>query len=141
MNWRPARDVVWTSTLHARQPQQRVRAAGAGGIVCFEWVPTDGTSRASVSRKCIGNCAQDPACAREERLNPPELRELGGPSELVLPRLGERAWVLHVSCPQGTGRLREGTGLGAETLSRLRKQVFPPRGVRGVASHPHGPVC
>ena len=45
VNWGPTRDVVWTSTPHARQPQRRGRELWAGrvggswGIVCFEWVP------------------------------------------------------------------------------------------------------
>lgn len=90
-NWGPARDVVWTSTLHARQPQQRVRAMGAGGLFVLSGFP-DGTSRASVSRKCIG-VPRPLLVPGREAGTPPEPENWGGPSGAGTTRAGRGAWV------------------------------------------------
>lgn len=74
---------------------------------------------------------------RGGRLNPPELQELGRSLRAGTTWAGRGAWVLHVSCPQGTGRLRKGTGLEeAGSLLLAQEAGLPtPRG-QGVAAHP-----
>lgn len=99
----------------------------------------DGTSRCEQS---VLGVPRTPACAREG-LNPPRTPRTGRSLRAEYYReLGEGLGTPMSAAHGGYRSPQEGDWPGEtpEAFSRLRKQVFPPRG-QGVASHPHGPVC
>ena len=65
MNWGPARDMVWTSTLHARQPQQRVRELRGGwGLFVLSGFPRRNL-QSVYEQEVYWGVPGTPACAGE----------------------------------------------------------------------------